>query len=443
MWPWGTTQNVAAFECWSHQKSIFFFAFATVKDGSSKLILKRLKSKPSGILDVSKSAKWLQLDRIHHDHVALHAVQTEVDWILTQQANLMLAIIIIFQAFLLGAEVSLELQSQHAGQKHMPLRWSIAFEFLDVVLLFIFSVEYLLRCHALQLTYVFSWLGGIDLMLLLTGIFSTVVISMELAFGNVSGTLLSTVHSVRRLRILRIARLLQIFPALQVLIKGLIGTMIAITDSMILICLMSFVGALLCCEALGDENQSIELRNFFGSVAGSFLIHIQLVLVEAWPDIASVMMTNSPFWGIYVIVFIAFSNFTILNVVTGVVCDAVLELAQTKPPMSMEQQHLKFETLKAEIEDWQKQLETKFESIPKGPKAWKKEIGWWFSRHFFGMFTPNYLGFQDPIWRLHIFPNGWQKTTNCRKPLEAINPLKEGKSLTKSSPIFLWLPAVN
>ena len=50
-----------------------------MKDGSSKLILKRLKSKPSGILDVSHSAKWLQLDRIHHDHVAgAHSVQTEV-----------------------------------------------------------------------------------------------------------------------------------------------------------------------------------------------------------------------------------------------------------------------------------------------------------------------------------------------------------------------------
>ena len=300
-----------------------------------------------------------------------------MDWILTQQANFMLAIVIIFQAFLLGAEVSLELESQHAGQKHMPLRWSIAFEFLDIVLLLIFSVEYLLRSFALRLTYVFSWLGGIDLMLLLTGVFSTVVISMEMAFGDVSGTLLSTVHSVRRLRILRIARLLQIFPALQVLIKGLIGTMIAIADSMILICLMSFVGALLCCEALGDEKQSWELRNLFGSVPGSFLIHIQLVLVEAWPDIASVMMTNSPFWGIYVIVFVALSNFTVLNVVTGVVCDAVLELAcSPKPPMSMEQQQLKFESLKDEIEDIR--LETTFppgsSQVPQGVWVLKSDL---------------------------------------------------------------------
>ena len=292
-----------------------------------------------------------------------------MDWILTQQANLMLAIVIIFQAFLLGAEVSLELESQHAGQKHMPLRWSIAFEFLDIVLLLIFSVEYLLRSFALRLTYVFSRLGGIDLMLLLTGVFSTVVISMEMAFGDVSGTLLSTVHSVRRLRILRIARLLQIFPALQVLIKGLIGTMIAIADSMILICLMSFVGALLCCEALGDEKHSIELRHLFGSVPGSFLIHIQLVLVEAWPDVASVMMTNSPFWGIYVIVFVALSNFTILNVVTGVVCDAVLELANTKPPMSMEQQQLKFESLKDEIEDIRLETTSTPRFFPGSPRS--------------------------------------------------------------------------
>ena len=72
---------------YSQNVATFFYVDSYVlqlslKDGSSKLILKRLKSKPSGILDVSNSAKWLQLDRIHHDHVTsvagAHSVQTEV-----------------------------------------------------------------------------------------------------------------------------------------------------------------------------------------------------------------------------------------------------------------------------------------------------------------------------------------------------------------------------
>eukprot|EP00435_Cladocopium_sp_Y103_P008290 s4422_g2.t1 len=316
-------------------------------DGPSKeFILKRLKSSPSGILDVKQSPKWLKLDRIHHDHVA-RVAQTEVDWILTPQANLLIAVVIAFQSFLLGAEVSLELDAQQSGLENMPLRWSIAFEFLDVVLLLIFSVEYALRCHALQRRFMTSFAGIIDLLLLVTGIFSAVVVAIDLASG-VSDSLMMAVQSARRLRIFRIGRILSIFPALSMLIKGLIGTMVAIMDSMILIGMMSFMGALVCCEAMGREAPFEEL---FGSVGSSFLIHLQLVLVEAWPDIAEVMMQNHPLWALYVIAFLILSNFTILNVVTGVVCDGVLELASGKPPFSAQEQYLKFEAVRDEISD--------------------------------------------------------------------------------------------
>ena len=237
---------------------------------------------------MKQSPKWLKLDRIHRGHVV---AQTEVDWILTPQANLLIAVVIAFQSFLLGAEVSLELDAQQDGL-NMPLRWSIAFEFLDVVLLLVFSVEYALRCHALQMRFVTSFAGIIDLLLLVTGVFSAVVVAIDLASG-VSDNLMMAVQSARRLRILRIGRILSIFPALSMLIKGLIGTMVAIMDSMILVGMMSSVGALVCCEAMGRE---VPFEELFGSVGSSFLIHLQLVLVEAWPDIAEVMMQNHPLW---------------------------------------------------------------------------------------------------------------------------------------------------
>ena len=184
--------------------------------------------KPFGYFGCEAVSKMAELDRIHRGHVV---AQTEVDWILTPQANLLIAVVIAFQSFLLGAEVSLELDAQQDGL-NMPLRWSIAFEFLDVVLLLVFSVEYALRCHALQMRFVTSFAGIIDLLLLVTGVFSAVVVAIDLASG-VSNNLMMAVQSARRLRILRIGRILSIFPALSMLIKGLIGTMVAIMDSMI------------------------------------------------------------------------------------------------------------------------------------------------------------------------------------------------------------------
>ena len=56
-------------------------------------------------------------------------------------------------------------------------------------------------------------------------------------------------------------------------------------------------------------------------------------------------------WALYVIAFLILSNFTILNAVTGVVCDGVLELASRKPPSSAQEQYLKFEALRDEIRD--------------------------------------------------------------------------------------------
>ena len=316
-----------------------------VEGPSKEFILKRLKSSPSRILDVGNSAKWLKLDRIHHDHVA-RVAQTEVEWILTPQANLFVAAVIAFQSFLLGAEVSLQLEAQQDGHEFMPLRWSIAFEFLDIVLLIFFTVEYALRCHSLKRRFATSCAGVIDLLLLVTGIFSTVLVGLHLASNTVSDQLMTLAQALRRLRILRIGRILAIFQALSMLIKGLVGTMVAIMDSMILIGMMSFVGALVCCEALGREEQ---FEDLFGSLGNSFLIHIQLVLVEAWPDIANVMMQSHPLWACYVICFLILSNFTILNVVTGVVCDGVLELASGKPPNSAQQQYLKLDALRDEI----------------------------------------------------------------------------------------------
>eukprot|EP00438_Fugacium_kawagutii_P008999 Skav205046 [mRNA] locus=scaffold2506:188942:196067:+ [translate_table: standard] len=321
-----------------------------VQTPSKEFILKRLKSSPSGLLTVGQSPRWLKLDRIHQDHVAAGAA-AEIEWILTPRANLLVAMVIIFQSALLGAEVSLELQAQQHGQEHMPLRWAIAFEFLDVVLLVFFSVEYVLRCHALRWAFVASFAGAIDLLLLVTGFFSAAVIAIDMVSSASSGLVLAA-HAARRLRIVRIGRILALFPALSILIKGLAGTMIAIRDSMVLIGMMSFVGALICCEAFGPQLVSDpQLFELFGSVARSFYVHLQFVLVEAWPDTCAVMMEQNPFWACYVIIFLIFSNFAILNVVTGVVCDGVLELASGKPPDSREKQMWKLESMKREIRE--------------------------------------------------------------------------------------------
>eukprot|EP00913_Durusdinium_trenchii_P027521 g25811.t1 len=130
------------------------------------------------------SPKWLQLDRVHGDFVRSHKKHAEA-WILSAEGHLFMGAIIAFQSLVLGAEVSLELEVEETWLK----RWAIGLLFLDVLFLFIFFVEYILRSHALRMQYdpwrfvtlkVLSASGLFDLLLLVTGLFAALVAFLDL-----------------------------------------------------------------------------------------------------------------------------------------------------------------------------------------------------------------------------------------------------------------------
>ncbi|CAK9076128.1 Voltage-dependent L-type calcium channel subunit alpha-1F (Voltage-gated calcium channel subunit alpha Cav1.4) [Durusdinium trenchii] len=249
----------------------------------------------------------------------------------------------------MGLELELELELQHSeGPTTLRQQGGPAFYTLlvvDCLLLVIFLVEYILRSRALRWKHICSPLGVLDLILLLGG--SGYVGLVQFSSIQISGTMLGVVRAVRLLRILRMVHLLQILPALALLVKGLVSTIITIMDAMILLGIISYIGALICSEVLGRKDP--QLGNFFSSVPLSFLTHIQLVLVEGWPTISAAMLNDSKFWAAYLVVFICLSNFALLNLVTGVVCERVMELARQLPPASFEEKEFEFEMLKQQV----------------------------------------------------------------------------------------------
>ena len=54
----------------------------------------------------------------------------------------------------------------------------------------------------------------------------------------------------------------------------------------------------------------------FSSLGHSFLIHLQLVLVEAWPDIAEVMIEKNQLWALYALssVCISYLSYVLLTI---------------------------------------------------------------------------------------------------------------------------------
>merc|ERR1712093_731962 len=75
-----------------------------------------------------------------------------------------------------------------------------------------------------------------------------------------------------------------------------------------------------------------DIYSWFGHVPSSMFTLFTLVTVEGWPDLAEVVLNadfgGSPFFAIFFVVFIMFTNIALLNLVTGVIVDQVLTIAR-------------------------------------------------------------------------------------------------------------------
>ena len=266
----------------------------------------KLRAKTSSMLDVQNSPTWLRLDAIHDEHVRKVLVGSH--WVLSDESNHLFGTLILVQSIAFGVELGLEADLSGEGllERLGPVLYVLAI--LEIVFLIVFAIEYCLRSQALGQKYYYSISGVFDAVVLLATLAHTAFYVLEASSAETST---SSLQTIRTFRLLRIIRLLQTFPALAMLVKGLFSTFIAILDVMILLTALCYAGALLCCELLGSGNEAGD--GLFNSIFQGFLTHIQLVLIEAWPDIAAQMMLQSYLWGIYVVAFLLVSNFAVLN----------------------------------------------------------------------------------------------------------------------------------
>jgi len=206
---------------------------------------------------------------------------------------------------------------------------------LQVIFSIIFSVELLLRLRVARLGLKMG--SGQKAMLLFDAFL--VVISWIDAITVLSGSetaasLFTLFRILRLMRVLRVLRLLNMCQELQLLCKGLFASFFAAFWAVALLGIMSFLGATLCTDLLGSQasKRGSKIEDLFGSMFLSMLTHIKLALVEAWPDIVGPMMHVSVWWFVYAALFLVIANCAILNVVTAVVCEKVMEIAKQMPP---------------------------------------------------------------------------------------------------------------
>jgi len=152
--------------------------------------------------------------------------------------------------------------------------------------------------------------------------------------------------SLRALRILRITRMLKIIRvlrifrfvlALRTLVQSTIHTLKSLFWALVLLGLIVYVFALVFTEATGDmirdlrvvgDQQSASLR-YFGSVTTTMLsLFMSIAGGVSWEDVLEPLRQVSEIWVVLFIMYVSFTYFAVLNVVTAVFCQSAIESAQ-------------------------------------------------------------------------------------------------------------------
>jgi voltage-gated sodium channel len=208
--------------------------------------------------------------------------------------------VIVFNAVILGMETSPAIMS----------RMGEALIFLDHVCLGIFVVELVLKLYALGPRFFRSgW-----------NVFDFVIVGISLA------PLGQGLSVLRALRILRVLRLISFSPSMRRVVEGFIKAMPGMGSVFLLTILIFYVGSVMATKLFGAE-----FPDLFGHLGLSALTLFQVMTLENWADgVVRPIMAAHPLSWIFFIVFIIVTTFAVINLLVGLVVNAMQEAAEAE-----------------------------------------------------------------------------------------------------------------
>jgi len=237
---------------------------------------------------------------------------------------------IVLNAVLVGAET-------HYSSVHLEEEKPQFFDVADTVFVVAFTIELSLRFAAFGSAFFTmpTWLWNIT-------DFSIVTIQLaELTMVKLQGHDALPAHImpiIRLMRICRLARLVRLFRVLQELrtiVRSILGAMQPLMWTTFLMLMMIYVVAILITQAVveyrlvhvgGDMNPDME-RKFGSVIITALTLYESISSGLSWDDAIQPLIFINPALGLCYCLYIAFSIFAMMNVVTGVFVDRATFLA--------------------------------------------------------------------------------------------------------------------
>ncbi|MGO4890628.1 ion transporter [Anaerobacillus sp. MEB173] len=239
--------------------------------------------------------------------------------------------LILINAIIVGLETYPNIYQPNIG-------W---FHFADRLLLWIFTIEIILRMIAAKPTYKFftnSW-----------NWFDFIIVA--------SGHLFAGAHFITVLRILRVLRVLRaisVIPSLRKLVDALLLTIPALGNIMLLMSIIFYIFAV-----TGTMLFNEVAPEYFGNLQLSLLTLFQVVTLESWASGVARPIFEQLTWSwVYFVIFILVGTFIIFNLFIGVIVSNVEQANKAEEGDKEEETRKELASLRTEIAELKTMIKT-------------------------------------------------------------------------------------
>ena len=129
----------------------------------------------------------------------------------------------------------------------------------------------------------------------------------------------SNISVIRAFRIFRLLKALAEFPELQILVSSMLKAIPSMSWALLLLFIIFYIFGVFGSTLYGET-----FPELFGNIGGSIFTLFQVMTFESWATaVARPIMEMHPYAWVYFLVFILLTSITLLNVMVGIVVEAV------------------------------------------------------------------------------------------------------------------------
>jgi len=205
----------------------------------------------------------------------------------------------------------------------------------------LFCAEILLRLYAYQRLFFVVDLGWnlFDAFIAVLSLVDFIVSILGLTFDNTSSVSINAVRPLRILRVVlvvRIIRVLRFFRELRTMIYSIIGCLRSLFWAISLLlmllysiaCYFTQVATTYRADATTDDQLALDLKNMYGHLFLSIYNLFQAISGGAdWGDVAGPLLELGWGYAVFFSIFMCFTLFAVLNIVTGVFVEGAIDRA--------------------------------------------------------------------------------------------------------------------